>query len=247
MEVLYVHTEMVHNFKAANEVLPLVISTFKPNSILDVGCGIGTWLKVAKELGVKKVIGVDGDYVKRELLKIDETEFICKDLRNSFSLNSKFDIAICLEVVEHLPVNSARQIISSLCLHSDIVIFSAAIPNQGGQNHINEQWPSYWVDIFAKYDYRPYDILRPVFWNNENIDFWYRQNMIVFSKKNIVEYFPIPKINILNSYIHPILFEKKVAEIKYLHTKMDNERINPGVKNSFFLLLKALFKKLFKN
>lgn len=244
MEVLYVHDEVVHNFNAAVVVLPFIIGTFKPESMLDIGCGIGTWLKIAKDLGVSEVIGVDGAYVDRSLLKINSEEFIAKDLRQPFSLNKKFDLALCLEVAEHLPKDSATNLITTLCSHSDVIIFSAAVPNQGGQNHLNEQWPSYWVDHFATQGFRPYDILRPVFWNDTRVEFWYKQNMIVFSKKNLKELYNGVEIQKVNAYIHPELFESKLLEINYLKVQIEREKDFPGVKNSFNKLCIALKNKL---
>jgi 2-polyprenyl-3-methyl-5-hydroxy-6-metoxy-1,4-benzoquinol methylase len=183
MSTLYIHDEITHNSSAAERVLPVLFSIFKPKSILDVGCGLGNWIEVAKKMGVEEVVGVDGSYVNRTLLKIDDKEFIEKDLTKPFDLNSKFDLAICLEVAEHLTETSADILIQSIVAHADVVMFSAAIPGQGGQNHINEQWPTYWQEIFEKYDYDMIDFFRPKIWNDNGIERWYRQNMFLVVKK----------------------------------------------------------------
>ena len=167
MKPLYVHEEAVHNFAAPREVVPFVISLVAPNSVLDVGCGIGTWLKIFEECGVSDYLGVDGDYVNRSLLKISETKFVAKDLRRPWSLNRKFDLLICLEVAEHLPKECAQEFVKVLVSHGEVILFSAAIPNQGGQNHLNEQWPEYWQAIFANFGYHFHDVIRPLFWSNE--------------------------------------------------------------------------------
>ena len=183
MKTKYIHDEIIHNSGAAEQVLPVLFSIFKPKSILDVGCGLGNWIEVAKKMGVEEVVGVDGSYVNRTLLKIDDKEFIEKDLAKPFDLNKNFDLAICLEVAEHLPETSADTLIQSIVTHADVVIFSAAIPGQGGQNHINEQWPTYWQELFQKYDYDMIDYFRPKIWNNTKIERWYRQNMFLVVKK----------------------------------------------------------------
>jgi len=183
MKTKYIHDEIIHNSGAAEQVLPVLFSIFKPKSILDVGCGLGNWIEVAKKMGIEEVVGVDGSYVNRTLLKIDDKEFIEKDLAKPFDLNKNFDLAICLEVAEHLPETSADAMIQSIVAHADVVIFSAAIPGQGGQNHINEQWPTYWQEIFQKYDYDMIDYFRPKIWNNTKIEFWYRQNIFLVVKK----------------------------------------------------------------
>lgn len=183
MKTKYIHDEITHNSSAAEQVLPVLFSIFKPKSIIDVGCGLGNWIEVAKKMGVEEVVGVDGSYVNRTLLKIDDKEFIEKDLTKPFDLNIKFDLAICLEVAEHLPETSADTLVQSIVAHTDVVMFSAAIPGQGGQNHINEQWPTYWQELFQKYDYDMIDFFRPKIWNNTKIEFWYRQNMFLVVKK----------------------------------------------------------------
>ena len=181
--VIYVHDEITHNSNAAEQVLPILFSVFQPKSIVDVGCGLGNWIAIAKKMNVDDVIGVDGSYVNRLLLKIDSREFVEQDLTKPFDLNRKFDLAICLEVAEHLPENSADGLVESLAKHADVIVFSAAIPGQGGQNHINEQWPDYWQVLFEKYDFEMIDFFRPKIWNNAKIERWYRQNMFLVVKK----------------------------------------------------------------
>ena len=179
----YIHDEIIHNSGAAEQVLPVLFSIFKPKSIIDVGCGLGNWIEVAKKMGIEEVVGVDGSYVNRTLLKIDDKEFVESDLTKPFDLGRKFDLAICLEVAEHLPDYSAEGLVKSITNHTDVVMFSAAIPGQGGQNHINEQWPTYWQELFQKYDYDMIDFFRPKIWNNTKIERWYRQNMFLVVKK----------------------------------------------------------------
>jgi len=89
-------------------------------------------------------------------------------------------MALSVEVAEHIPQSSARTFINSLIKHSDLVVFGAAIPLQGGFRHINEQWPRYWASLFSENNYRIFDILRPVFWNDNDISYFYRQNTFVF-------------------------------------------------------------------
>lgn len=182
VEVQYIHDEIIHNSSAASEVLPIMFSMLKPNSVLDIGCGLGNWLEVAKKLGVNKVTGVDGNYVNRDLLKIQKDEFVEWDLKKSVSLGHKFDLCICLEVAEHLPESSAEALVHSLTSHADVIMFSAAIPGQGGQFHINEQWPDYWQKLFAKFNYEFIDCFRRKIWLNNNIEWWYRQNLFLVVK-----------------------------------------------------------------
>jgi SAM-dependent methyltransferase len=180
---IYIHDEITHNSSAAEQVLPLLFETYKPTSIIDVGCGLGNWIEVAKRLTGAQIIGVDGDYVDRSLLKIGENEFVEKDLTKPFDLNKKFDLAICLEVAEHLPEASAEGFIKSITNHSDVIMFSAALPGQGGQNHINEQWPSYWQEHFNNCGFEMIDFFRFKIWNNTKIEYWYKQNLFLVVRK----------------------------------------------------------------
>jgi SAM-dependent methyltransferase len=211
-EVKYIHDDVVHNFNAAREVLPLAMELCKPTSILDVGCGTGTWLKVAQELGIQDIQGVDGNYVDRNMLKISNNHFYPHDLNTPFSLNRKFDLAICLEVAEHLLPEAANDLVSSLTKHSDLILFSAALPGQGGQHHINEQWPSYWQKLFAEKGYEMQDVIRMKIWNNPKIERWYRQNIFLVVNKN----HPLAKGENKDalSLIHPELFEAVALQQK---------------------------------
>ncbi len=189
--------------KSAKEVVPLIIKFTTPKSVVDVGCGIGTWLSVFEELGVQDILGIDGDWVKEELLQIDRENFVSKDLQKPLVLNRKFDLAISLEVAEHLSEDSANLFIKSLTKLSDIVIFSAAIPKQGGTSHLNEQWQSYWAKKFSDKGYLAVDYLRPLIWDNKSVAWWYKQNTLLFVNKKRLRANKLPYVkNIDNNRIN---------------------------------------------
>lgn len=226
-KIRYIHEEEIHNFKAAREVLPLVFELVKPASVIDVGCGTGTWLKVAQDLGISDILGVDGDYVDRRLLKMDTSYFKEADLEKPFQLQRKFDLAICLEVAEHLKQESASSFVASLTAHADVILFSAALPGQGGQNHVNEQWPSYWQNLFRQNGFKMQDVIRWKIWNNEQVDWWYRQNIFLVVKAG----HPLDTMNDAEAraVIHPELFEiinmnheKKSKQLKAVIIKLSN-------------------------
>ena len=209
----YIHTSKVHNLTSPGIVVPMLIDLFDPKSVLDVGCGIGTWLHSFQQHGVNDIMGIDGDFVDRSLLKeyVEEKKFSPLDLSKAFNLDRKFDMVISLEVAEHLPERSADDFITSLCNHSDLVIFSAAIPGQGGQNHVNEQWMAYWIEKFEARHFKHYDIMRPLLWNEHKVDWWYKQNMMVFSTRTL-NYTQCP----IQNMIHPDLFNQNLDYITYL-------------------------------
>lgn len=227
---IYVHDEITHNSSAAEQVLPILFEIYQPKSVLDVGCGLGNWIEVAKRLGVESITGVDGSYVDRSLLKIAENEFVERDLTKPFDLGRKFDLAICLEVAEHLPDSSAEGLVQSIINHTDVLMFSAAIPGQGGQNHINEQWVDYWKAIFERNGFEMIDFFRPKIWNNIKIERWYRQNLFLVVRKG----HPLAKegSSTILSLVHPELLQViieenqlKVAQLKSTISKLSKRDI----------------------
>ncbi len=209
-EVRYVHTENIHNTNAAEQVVPYLISLLYPESVVDVGCGLATWLTVFNANGVAEILGIDGSYVEKSKLKVDQQYFIEHDLETPYQPIKKYDLALSLEVAEHLKECSADIFVDTLTNLSDVVIFSAAIKNQGGQNHINEQNPIYWISKFEERGYQCLDILRPVFWNNEKIECWYRQNMFLYTNNaQLIERVKNHDSFLKQNLVHPQLLEIK--------------------------------------
>ena len=126
-------------------------------SVLDLGCGQGVWLASWVRLGAKDVQGIDGPYVDQERLHIPKERFQGRDLARPVDLGRHFDLVQSLEVAEHLPQSAAEQFVDSLVRHGPLVLFSAATPGQGGENHINEQPWEYWREKFAARGYEVFD------------------------------------------------------------------------------------------
>ena len=174
--------------RSSDVVVPLLIDWFAPRSVCDVGCGTGTWLSAFKQRGVTDVVGLDGPWVNERQLEIDASEFVRHDLKSAFPMSRRFDLVISLEVAEHLPSELAGQFIAEIVKLADIAVFSAAVPAQGGTNHINEQWPEYWRDIFARHNYVPIDCIRPTIWNDASVDWYYAQNTLVYCASHLLPY-----------------------------------------------------------
>jgi SAM-dependent methyltransferase len=170
---------------SARSVVPLILQLIEPKSVIDVGCGLGTWLRAFKDiLPDIRVVGLDGEYNKGRVL-IDADEFIGCDLEEQLpSFPSKFDLAMSLEVAEHLSPQRAQSFVRDLTSLSSAVLFSAAWPGQGGTNHINEQWHDYWVKLFADVDFTPVDCIRPWILTNRTVSGHYRSNTLLFIDKN---------------------------------------------------------------
>lgn len=172
--------------EAAQVVLPLAFDMLEhaPRSVVDVGCGVGTWLERALAWGVEEVVGIDGAYVPLDKLRIDRGAFVPADLQKDFvtALNRKFDLAICLEVAEHLPPAHGPSFVRQLCALSDKILFSAAVPGQGGTGHVHENWAEYWGILFARRGFACYDPLRDRIWTHPQVPWWYAQNILMFSR-----------------------------------------------------------------
>jgi len=168
---------------SARIIVPFLVSTFQPRSVADVGCGIGTWLAEFQNLHIPLLAGYDGSYVQPEDFLVSWEHFTSIDLQSPPPYHgNRFDLALCLEVAEHLSEEAADRFIDFLCSLSDIVVFSAAVPFQGGTHHINEQWQGYWANKFLKRGYSVSDMLRRKFWNEPRCAYYYVQNGMVFQK-----------------------------------------------------------------
>lgn len=188
-------------------VLQAALQYFVPNSFVDIGCGTGKWVATALMLGIKEAIGVDGPYISHDQLLISRDIFVERDLEvYPLTLGRRFDLAISLEVAEHLSRARSESFVTDLCALSDVVLFSAAPPFQGGTHHLNEQWLEYWGILFRKNGYVPVDVLRDKLWVKTKIAWYYRQNLMFFcTPRKAEELFPREYIaeNRLLSRIHP--------------------------------------------
>lgn len=176
---------------SSDVVVPMVVELVRPASVIDVGCGMGAWLASFSECGVKDVFGIDGDYVDRTQLQIDETYFTARDLTRPLDIDRRFDLVVSLEVAEHLPASAAVTFVESLVSLGPAVLFSAAIPYQGGTGHLNEQWPEYWAALFAEHDYLPIDCFRRRIWNNPSVEWHYAQNILLYVHRDLLDASPV--------------------------------------------------------
>ncbi len=101
-------------------------------------------------------------------------------------LERTFDLVVSLEVAEHLPPESAPAFVGSLARLGPAVLFSAAIPYQGGEHHLNEQWPDYWAELFEQNGFVAIDCVRRNVWSDERVLYWYAQNTLLFVREEMV-------------------------------------------------------------
>jgi SAM-dependent methyltransferase len=171
-------------------IVPIICKLVKPKSVVDVGCGTGAWLLEFQQNGADDIFGIEGPWLNKSQLRIPLEKVAISNLKDPISIPRKFDLVVSLEVAEHLPESSADTFIDSLCNLGPVVLFSAAIPHQGGTNHLNEQWPDYWAALFKKRNYTVVDCVRKLIWMNSEVDAYYAQNILVFINQDKLREFP---------------------------------------------------------
>ena len=180
-DAFYQH-QMHGSLRSAQVVVPMVLELTEADSVIDVGCGVGTWLSVYRDHGVSDFLGLDGDYVDRKSLLVEAANFMVRDLAAPLNLGRKFALVQCLEVAEHIDPSRAEAFVSELTRLGDLILFSAAVPYQLGTGHVNERFIDYWVRLFRQHGFQPADAIRPAIWDNENVEVCYRQNILLFAR-----------------------------------------------------------------
>ena len=143
--------------RSARAMLPFVLRVAGAKAVVDVGCGTGEWLAAARECGVQRLLGIDSHQVARRPMRIDAACFRCMDLKSPQPLDDVFDLALCLEVIEHIPQDRSAGFLDWLATLAPVILFSGAIPFQGGIGHVNEQWPDHWLGEFQRRGFRACD------------------------------------------------------------------------------------------
>jgi SAM-dependent methyltransferase len=214
------YDEMTKMSIQSAEIYANYLSEFvQPSSVIDLGCGRGAWLKAFKDCGSSKLKGIDGDWIDREDLMDEAIIFEPLDLNKLDLPKEKYDLAMSLEVAEHLEVDAGENFVKFLTNSSDLILFGSAYKNQGGTNHINEQKHSYWANKFVSNGFLPFDFFREEFWNNDHVGFWYRQNIFLYIKKEstafneFVEkgFSPLTNLYFMDC-VHPDLYDSKCGE-----------------------------------
>jgi SAM-dependent methyltransferase len=175
---------------SADAIIELLVQSLSIESVLDLGCGRGLWLSKWLAHGIQEVVGIDGPYVDAASLYIPQNAFVSCDLSKRLALGRRFGLVQSLEVAEHLDPKAADEFVDNLVGHGGLVLFSAAIPGQGGECHVNEQPLDYWRSRFLARDYEAFDFVRPRIRNNRKISYWYRNNILLYVHRSLIDSLP---------------------------------------------------------
>lgn len=191
----------------------------EPVSVIDIGCGGGSWLQAFQENGVRDLQGVDGPWIDQKVFRLAPEQLRYHDLTKPLDMGRRYSLASCVEVAEHLPAEAAPVLVENLVKLAPVVLFSAAVPAQYGIHHVNCQWPEYWTRLFGKFGYLPLDILRWEVWENPEVEWWYRQNILLYASPEFLESHPALQSTTPRHVINPgcFSFHADPAEISLRH------------------------------
>ncbi len=141
---------------------------------------------------------------------IPAQDFLARDLTRPLEIDRRFDLAMSMEVAEHLPEARSASFVADLTRLAPAVLFSAAVPGQGGIEHMNERWQSDWIGLFAAQGFEAWDVVRPATWDDEDVAFCYRQNMFLFVDPAVHGSHP-DRAPVVADLVHPRLLDLAVA------------------------------------
>lgn len=212
-----------HTAHAASRILAALPAALPRRSLADIGCGTGTWLAAALAAGAQSAFGIEGAWVTTAMLDDARIAFAPQDLEQPVT-GPRVDLALSLEVAEHLSPARAESFVADLVALAPAVLFSAAIPGQGGIGHLNEQWQSSWATHFAAHGYLAYDVIRPAIWTDEAIPAWYRQNAVLYLNAATATALALtPTEPGLLDRVHPAFWARANRELEYAHALPESE------------------------
>jgi SAM-dependent methyltransferase len=177
--------------RSARHFVGLLRDHLSISSVLDVGCGRGVWADEWRKSGIEDAVGVDGSYVRIDRLAVPANHFVSHDISEPFRLGRRFDLVQSLEVAEHIPASKADRFLENLVAHGDLILFSAAVPGQGGEFHVNEQPYEYWRAKFTGHGYRTFDFVRQNVSGIREVEPWYRYNALLFAQESALSRLPL--------------------------------------------------------
>lgn len=142
------HLEDVKRGKFNGHAFMHIVDTYNIHTILDIGCGVGYYVWLANVLGLK-AYGIEPKDLEPVSFAPDFQ--LNYDASEKFNLNAKFELVVCLEVIEHIPVADMENLLYNIDTHCGKYLwFSGGIPGQEGVGHINLRPESEWIALIKK-------------------------------------------------------------------------------------------------
>ncbi len=182
-------TNQWEGLRHAEWFCPLLVEIFHPKSLVDIGCGTGHFLRWCLDHHIRDVVGLEGSLSAHANALVGCIDIW--DLRYPYKPMRKYDLAISIEVAEHIEEEFAGTFVDTLVQLSDCVVLTAAPPGQGGFHHVNEQPWVYWRDLFRARGYA-YDAVASAGLKDgiqrarvagEHVASWFLPNIMCFRRR----------------------------------------------------------------
>jgi cyclopropane fatty-acyl-phospholipid synthase-like methyltransferase len=183
------YAELGPSAKTSAEVMARsLIAEFRPKTLVEFGCGAGALLAEFKTGGVD-VLGLEYSDAGLRLCKERQLNVRKFDLTRD-SIADRFEIAASIEVAEHLPAAFADRLVQVVSGAAPLVVFTAATPGQGGNEHVNEQPHEYWIEKFRnrdmEFDEAVSERIRAD-WKTKDVIWWFHQNLMIFRSRSVAQ------------------------------------------------------------
>lgn len=184
-DVAYYQTINAEEAEQAARLAGVLIWKYQPKSALDIGCATGLYLKPFLDASIDGY-GIDNAEatIDAAVMMVPKGRIKIADITKA-SIGHRADLAMCLEVLEHIPESGAAAAVKHIAESSDVIIFSAAQPGQGGHGHINCQPKEYWQDLFTARGYvrrlEDEDYIRTIMAAGYHMG-WLTNNLMIFGR-----------------------------------------------------------------
>lgn len=182
----YEHTVEGPAVRSSGTIADSIVTDLKPARVVDVGCGTGALLDALRSRGCE-VFGLEYSEAGLKFCRSRNLDVAKFDLeRDTLDDGRTFDAAVSMEVAEHLPEHIADRYVDLLTRLAPVIVFTAAPPGQGGEDHVNEQPPEYWITKFRdrafEQDTKLSGQWRESWRASDQVENWYFQNLMIFRK-----------------------------------------------------------------
>ncbi len=125
-----------------------IVKQIGPKKVLDAGCAKGFLVEALRDRGVE-AYGIDlSEYAISEVRR--DIRRNCRVASLVDPIAERFDLIVCIEVLEHIPEEIAPRVIANLCRSTDDILFSSTPDDFAEVTHVNVRPRSYWNALFAE-------------------------------------------------------------------------------------------------